>query len=271
MSFASFAAVGTAVEGAYFRKEQEIALRRQLEKLVGNGQLPQSALLQPQTQMQLAEAVSSKLTGSSASHVALSDVPVTVLKGRPNGEYVYQHVKGRVPVPKQAMPWSTLGTPVSFGRARWTVGDASIFSVDDGKRLAQTPHKPLTFYERVRLEKQQMASLETPLVKGYRLLPEFTPGRAMFWGSVLAMWGTAAVVMSAAKSLDIKTAAEASDKLHNIVAPMAGKLGAALIPLKSMVSATNMKSEQQSELALRLRNKLASPASLRRRAEAEAL
>ena len=88
---------------------------------------------------------------------------------------------------------------------RWTVGDASIFSVDDGKRLAQTPHKPLTFYERVRLEKQQKASIETPLVQGYRLLPEFTPGRAMFWGSILAVWGTAALVMSTAKSLDIHT------------------------------------------------------------------
>lgn len=88
---------------------------------------------------------------------------------------------------------------------RWTVDDASIFSVDDGKRLAQTPHKPLTFYERIRLEKQQKAALETPLVKGIRLLPEFTPGRAMLWGSILAVWGTAALVVSTAKSLDIKT------------------------------------------------------------------
>lgn len=37
------------------------------------------------------------------------------------------------------------------------------------------------------------------------------------------------------------------------------------------VSATNLRSEQQSELALRLRAKLASPASLQRRAEAEGL
>ena len=88
---------------------------------------------------------------------------------------------------------------------RWTVDNASIFSVDDGKRLAQTPHKPLTFYERIRLEKQQKAAIETPLVKGIRLLPEFTPGRAMLWGSILAVWGTAALVVSTAKSLDIKT------------------------------------------------------------------
>ena len=90
-------------------------------------------------------------------------------------------------------------------KCRWTVDNASIFSVDDGKRLAQTPHKPLTFYERIRLEKQQKAAIETPLVKGIRLLPEFTPGRAMLWGSILAVWGTAALVVSTAKSLDIKT------------------------------------------------------------------
>lgn len=89
MSFASFAAVGTAVEGAYFRKEQENALRRQLEKMVGNGQLPRTAL-QPQNQKQLAETVSNTFP-------ALSDVPVTILKGSPNGDYVYQHVKGKVP------------------------------------------------------------------------------------------------------------------------------------------------------------------------------
>ena len=94
---------------------------------------------------------------------------------------------------------------MTVAMCRWTVDDASIFSVDDGKRLAQTPHKPLTFYERIRLEKQQKAAIETPLVKGIRLLPEFTPGRAMLWGSILAVWGTAALVVSTAKSLDIKT------------------------------------------------------------------
>lgn len=243
MSLAGFAARGNAVEGSYFRKEQEFALRKQLERLVGEGQLPKSALQQPQSTLQL---------------------------GRPAGEYVYQHVKGVVPVPKPTMSWSTLGTPVSFGRARWTVGDASIFSVDDGKRLAQTPHKPLTFYERIRLEKQQKAAIETPLIKGIRLLPEFTPGRAMLWGSILAVWGTAAIVMSTAKTLGIHTTAEASDKLRNIIAPMAGGLSSAFTPLKGMVSATDMRSQQQSELASRLRAKLASPASLHRRELAEA-
>lgn len=245
MSVSGFAARGNAVEGSYFRKEQEYALRKQLERLVQQGQLPQSAL-QQESALQLAT------------------------DARPNKAFVYQHVKGDWPVPKPQMSWSTLGTPVSFGRARWTVGDASIFSVDDGKRLAQTPHKPLTFYERVRLEKQQKAAIQTPLVQGYRLLPEFTPGRAMLWGTILAVWGTAAVVASTAKSLDIKTTDEAAGKLRDVFAPVAGSLSAALMPLKGMVSATSVRSEQQSELAVRLKAKLASPAMLQRSQQADA-
>ena len=97
MSLAGFAARGTAVEGAYFRKEQEYALRKQLEKLVKDGHLPPSALLQPQNHIQLVAAASSKIAGTSGHQLAVSDVPVTVLKGRPNGEYVYQHVKGKIP------------------------------------------------------------------------------------------------------------------------------------------------------------------------------
>lgn len=60
---------------------------------------------------------------------------------------------------------------------RWTSDGASIFSVADGKELAQTPHKEPTPFERIRGERLARAQLESPIVQGYRLLPEFTPGR----------------------------------------------------------------------------------------------
>jgi len=94
MSLSGFAARGNAVEGSYFRKEQEFALRKQLERLVGEGQLPKSALQQPQSALQLVAGAANR--GSVAS-TSIADVPVSVLKGRPAGEYVYQHVKGVVP------------------------------------------------------------------------------------------------------------------------------------------------------------------------------
>jgi hypothetical protein len=37
-----------------------------------------------------------------------------------------------------------------------------------------------------------------------RLLPQFTPARALMWGTILAIWGTGAVVMSSSRALDIK-------------------------------------------------------------------
>ena len=37
-----------------------------------------------------------------------------------------------------------------------------------------------------------------------RLLPEFTPGRAMMWGTILALWGTAAIVATSSRGLGIK-------------------------------------------------------------------
>lgn len=38
-----------------------------------------------------------------------------------------------------------------------------------------------------------------------RLLPVFSPGRALLWGSILAAWGTGAVVASSSRALDIRT------------------------------------------------------------------
>lgn len=99
MSMSGFAARGNAVEGSFFRKEQEFALRKQLERLVEEGQLPQSAL-QQHTPLDLgANRGPSALT----SHVSVSDVPASVLKGRPASDFVYQHVKGVVPGKSRAV------------------------------------------------------------------------------------------------------------------------------------------------------------------------
>jgi len=45
--------------------------------------------------------------------------------------------------------------------------------------------------------------------------------RAMFWGSVLALWGTAGVFLTAKKSLGVETTADASDRLAAVVTPYA--------------------------------------------------
>lgn len=71
--------------------------------------------------------------------------------------------------------------PLYMGPFRWTSDGASIFSVDDGKRLAQTPVKEPTRFERIRADRIARQQLETPLVRGVRLLPVFTPGRCALY------------------------------------------------------------------------------------------
>ena len=86
---------------------------------------------------------------------------------------------------------------------RFTTHDASIFSVAEGAKLAQTPPKQITHFEQLRANRIAKAALETPLLNGMRLLPEYTPGRALLWGSVIALWGSGAIFMTAAKGLNI--------------------------------------------------------------------
>jgi hypothetical protein len=243
------------------RQEEQLVQRKNIERLVKEGKLPESALAD-------FDAAASRTASRSAASTSdgtpsLHDLPVTVNKGRPKGEYVYQHIKGPLPVPKQEVSWSTLGTPVSFGRARWTVDNASIFSVADGKRLAQTPLKEPTLYERLRAEKMQRAQLQSPVVKGLRLLPEFTPGRAMFWGTVLALWGTAAVVLTTARRLDIHTTEDASDKIRGVFTPAIGWLERTLGPVREKLQSTDLTVTQPSEFSRQLRGRLASGPSSR--------
>lgn len=75
-----------------------------------------------------------------------------------------------------------------------------MWDVKAGKQLAQTPSKQATWAEEIRAKKIAKAQYESPLVAGYRLLPQFTPGKAFFWGTVLSIWGTAMTTTLLAKS-----------------------------------------------------------------------
>ena len=63
----------------------------------------------------------------------------------------------------------------------WGTEGASIFSIEDGKRLAQTPVKLPTPFELNRMRKVAEAAVDKRVVNGIRLMPEYTPARAMLW------------------------------------------------------------------------------------------
>ena len=187
--------------------------------------------------------------------------PTTKLRG--NAEFVFNYTPGVSKLPPRASymtHFGELGTQVSLGRGRWSSDNTSIFSVSDGKRLAQTPPKPLNNYEAIRQTKIVRAQLESPQVAGLRLLPKFTPGRALFWGSVLAAWGTAATVASAARHLGIGSWEEAGPRLREVLTPFAADAEARLAPLRDTLAFTDGKGfgaeVQRSETVRRLRDVL---------------
>ena len=75
-----------------------------------------------------------------------------------------QHaVKGLVSTPGTLLRDSAEGGPAR--PCRWETPDGSIFSVADGRRLAQEPVRLPTAFEAARQRKIDRATLETPLVR----------------------------------------------------------------------------------------------------------
>jgi hypothetical protein len=83
----------------------------------------------------------------------------------------------------------------------------------------------LNRYENIRMQKIQRAALESPTVLGgYRVLPEMTPGRALMWGTIVAVWGTGALVMSTARYLGIEELRDVPGRMKDVLSPLGESL-----------------------------------------------
>lgn len=144
---------------------------------------------------------------------ALDAVETTQTRTRPAAEFVYHHTKG--PKPFQMPGSSVLGLGQSVrlgGDSKWSVGDVSIFDVQKGKALAATPRRQPSVFEIKRAQAIERAANETPLMGKYRLYPRLTPGKAFFWGSIVACTGMMIGTKIACLCLDIK---KVSDRFKN--------------------------------------------------------
>ena len=200
-----------ARESGYFRSSDTESLLQRLKEMVKRGQVSESVL-------------------KAAEERLAYRAPVVKTRDLPRFEYV----KGVTPVPRRAPSgaFGNLGSQVSMGRMRWTSDGVSIFSVADGKQLASTPAKPLNHYENIRMTKIQKAALQTPTVLGgYRVLPELTPGRALLWGTVLAVYGTSALVMSTASYLEIKSLGDVKETMSRVLGPFGEGLRSGMLRL----------------------------------------
>jgi hypothetical protein len=195
-----------AREGQFFRSKEHEALLERLRGLVERGEVDASVL----------ESATKKFS-SSTTYVTEKEFER------------FEYVKGVTKVPRRIrtgeLHGSGLGTQVNMGRMRWTSDGVSIFSVADGKELASTEPKALNRYENIRMQKIQRAALESPTVLGgYRVLPEMTPGRALMWGTIVAVWGTGALVMSTARYLGIEELRDVPGRMKDVLSPLGESL-----------------------------------------------
>ncbi|KAL4430176.1 hypothetical protein ABPG77_004958 [Micractinium sp. CCAP 211/92] len=187
-----------AAEGQWFRQEERLAMIKRLEKMVEQGKLDRSVL----------EEVK-KATSPDVHHVQSVEVSPGVFKDVPGEvarktDYVYAHTPGQAPPPRLSeAERMRMGLHVDLGPSKWNPGgetEGSVFSLSQSL-AEEAPRQNLPPHEAARLARLQKAAgaVEVPSLFGYRLAPGLTPGRAFFWGGVLAVWGTAALVAASGK------------------------------------------------------------------------
>jgi len=254
-----------SMEEAFFKQEQEKAVLDMLDRMMKAGR-------DLKTIKQTAEPTNtaSVLPQVMAQQLRL-ERPARAEERRVQQFYKFQ--KGNRPLwspPAMSVLNSpmyvdkaTLGSSVSLGRGKWnaghsTVEGASIFDIKKGADLASgggsaEALESMPKYKQVKLPTPQVADV---MGVKFRLLPEYTPGRALVWGSILALWGTSVVVMRAARSLDITSVDDANGKLSGAAAPIVSGCATYLSPLKDTVETLKPEKDASFEFTDRLKNKL---------------
>jgi len=136
----------------------------------------------------------------------------------------------------------TLGSSVSLGKGKWTAGantveGATIFSVHKATELMSTAPKHLEdIPDRVA---RQMVDTSVVEVRGmkFKLMPDPTPGRALAWGGTLAIWGTAAVTLTAARALGIRSVDDVKTVMRDRLTPLGEYVRSSFEPWRGMVPA----------------------------------
>lgn len=196
-----------AEEARFFRAEDELALRRRMEKFVSTNATA-IALENSATSVGLNEFQRECLAASKRSMAKQTNV-VSVKTHNPlKVDIDVEKLAGQAKLAHNTFVDYLKVPRVSMGRAKWEIhDDASVFSVADGKRLALSGPEETMALRNPRSVKVEMArqihienhKVDQSTYKGMRLYPKLNPGRAFLWGSLLAVWGTGFAYLAAKK------------------------------------------------------------------------
>jgi len=121
-----------------------------------------------------------------------------------------------------------LGGKINTGRGKWdqsSQGDASLFNVSDAKRLMDEHHakakKMRSLHNVAPVKPMPVVDIAgVPL----KLFPEPSPGRAMFWGTILAVFAGGIVGKFVCRTLEINTIDDVKPNIKVALEPVAGSI-----------------------------------------------
>lgn len=263
-SLASLSFRGRAVEGTFFKAETDQCL---LERAASLGVRGRDASV---------SGVVSSPTASSAvdmlPEVLAHYLPVDV--HRPLTTKVHSHdYKVHQPqfakstglykelTRKTYVDTLTLGSSMNTGRSKWAGGtlesepNTSIWSVGEAQRLMllgadSDPHRE----QRLRFvnppKPQPVVTIaNTPL----RLLPDPTPGRALFWGTIMAVWCGAASAKLLLHAFEVQNMSEIRPKMGPLVASVGSSVGSVFNPVKEWRANSSMGDAMESKFSRKLK------------------
>ncbi|PSC76660.1 3-hydroxyacyl-dehydrogenase [Micractinium conductrix] len=247
-----------AEEEVWMRQEERLHMLKRLEGLVEKGKLDASVL------EEVRKATSPDVhhaTGVEVSPGVFKDVPGETVR---RAEHVYAHdPTKRAPLAPSEVERMKTGVHVDMGPSKWNPGggDTSIFSLSQSLAEETPAGKNLPPHEVARLARLQKAAgaVEVPSVFGLKLSAG-TPGRTFFWGGLLAIWGTAALVAASARGLGPtgRGAAPAGGEVsaHELgtLSAMGQRLANVFLPWKERLAARpRSATEEHSEFVRRLK------------------
>lgn len=249
-SAAAVTAAGKALENSYFLKVQEEAADRHRTRLMK---------IDPQRLARAAAGAgaspSSSMLPQIAAHSLRLAPPTRAELNRTVTKYVEMDPLRRPPMNPMFVSNLQLGNKLSVGGAKWiasstTVEGASIFSAGSALELMEGNKSPLLPPQR------SLPKLDLPTVQlgsmRLKLFPDFTPGRALLWGSLLAVWGTSAVAVRTAKAMGIHSLEDVRSRFGSALAPVRGSMHATLEPFRDTFAGSH-EAVASSDFSQRLR------------------
>jgi len=219
-----FAARSKAVEGSYFKPEQDIAVRQHADLLKSQGRFDQV----PSRTANVAGAVN--VLPEILSHELPLDITRQAARVSTSKGYYVSKPKPMFGAMADSFMRPSIysnvligGDVIRTGRVKWDasqVGGESLFDVGAARRLieeeAENQAKRARFLNVKPVKPMPILTLGgIPL----KLFPDPSGGRALFWGTLIAVWMGSALGSFTLKTLNVSTVEEFKPAMKQTLAP----------------------------------------------------